>query len=78
MSRFSLGVFLNALTNLFSFGALMVAYHQKVFSCGHVAWDGCKRGGVFDLYAGVVEFIGEMLGIHVNIKRPEFTISLPC
>lgn len=56
----------------------MVAYHQKVFSCGHVAWDGCKRGGVFDLYAGVVEFIGEMLGIHVNIKRPEFTISLPC
>ena len=31
-----IGVFLNALTILFSFGALMVAHHQGVFSIGAV------------------------------------------
>jgi hypothetical protein len=30
------GVFLNALTILFSFGALMIAHHRGVFSIGAV------------------------------------------
>lgn len=36
MSSSGIGVFLNALTILFSFGALMVAHHQGVFSIGAV------------------------------------------
>jgi len=36
MSSAGIGVFLNALTILFSFGALMVAHHQGVFSIGAV------------------------------------------
>jgi uncharacterized protein len=36
MSSAGIGVFLNALTILFSFGALMVAHHQGVFSIGVV------------------------------------------
>lgn len=36
MSSTGIGVFLNALTILFSFGALMVAHHQGVFSIGAV------------------------------------------
>jgi hopanoid biosynthesis associated RND transporter like protein HpnN len=36
MSSAGVGVFLNALTILFSFGALMVAHHQGVFSIGAV------------------------------------------
>jgi len=36
MSSSGVGVFLNALTILFSFGALMVAHHQGVFSIGAV------------------------------------------
>jgi len=36
LSSAGIGVFLNALTILFSFGALMVAHHQGVFSIGAV------------------------------------------
>ena len=36
MSSAGIGVFLNALTILFSFVALMVAHHQGVFSIGAV------------------------------------------
>lgn len=36
LSSAGVGVFLNALTILFSFGALMVAHHQGVFSIGAV------------------------------------------
>ena len=36
VSSAGIGVFLNALTILFSFGALMVAHHQGVFSIGAV------------------------------------------
>jgi len=36
VSSAGVGVFLNALTILFSFGALMVAHHQGVFSIGAV------------------------------------------
>ncbi len=36
MSSAGIGVFLNALTILFSFGALMVSHHQGVFSIGAV------------------------------------------
>jgi predicted RND superfamily exporter protein len=36
ISSAGVGVFLNALTILFSFGALMIAHHQGVFSIGAV------------------------------------------
>jgi predicted RND superfamily exporter protein len=51
LSSAGIGVFLNALTILFSFGALMVAHHQGVFSIGAVMSLGMVASvGVFMLF----------------------------
>ncbi len=58
MSSAGIGVFLNALTILFSFGALMVAHHQGVFSIGAV-----MSLGMFASVAVFMAFLPALLSV---------------